>query len=73
MLDFVLSDEGQTAFARFGAHPIRVALGDLTLPDDAKANWLPDSMYAQVKNIPDWSKVSLQRIAEVWQSQVAGG
>ena len=31
MLDFVLTDEGQTAFAKFGARPIRWVLGDLKL------------------------------------------
>jgi putative spermidine/putrescine transport system substrate-binding protein len=73
MLDFVLSDTGQTAFAKFGARPIRAVLGDLELPAEAKANWLPDSMYANVKNLADWSKLNLQEIAETWQDQVAGG
>jgi putative spermidine/putrescine transport system substrate-binding protein len=48
-------------------------LGDLELPAEAKANWLPDSMYANVKNLADWSKLNLQEIAETWQDQVAGG
>ena len=73
MLDFVLTDEGQTAFAKFGARPIRWVLGDLKLPDDAKANWLPDSDYASVHVIPDWSKVDLQKVSGVWREDVAGG
>ncbi len=73
MLDFVLTDEGQTAFAKFGARPIRWVLGDLKLPDDAKANWLPDSDYAKVHVIPDWSKVDLQKVSGVWREDVAGG
>ena len=73
MLDFVLSDEAQAAFAKFGARPIRWVLGDLKLPDDAKANWLPDSDYAQVKVLPDWSKVDLQKVAGTWRDEVAGG
>jgi putative spermidine/putrescine transport system substrate-binding protein len=73
MLDFVLSDTGQIAFAKFGARPMRAVLGDLTLPDEAKANWLPDSMYANVKNDVDWSRVNLQQIAEIWQDHVVGG
>jgi len=73
MLDFVLSDEGQAAFAKFGARPIRWVLGDLKLPDDAKANWLPDSDYAKVRSLPDWSKVDLQGIAATWRDEVSGG
>ena len=72
MLDFVLSDDGQAAFAKFGARPIRWVLGDLKLPDDAKANWLPDSDYAKVKVLPDWSKVDLQKVAGTWRDEVAG-
>ncbi len=48
LLDFVLADEAQTAFAEFGARPIRYVLGDLELPDEAKAKWLPDAAYADV-------------------------
>ncbi len=73
MLDFVLSDDGQAAFAKFGARPIRWVLGDLKLPDDARANWLPDGDYAKVKVLPDWSKVDLQAIAGTWRDQVSGG
>ncbi len=73
LLDFVLSDEAQIAFAKFGARPIRWVLGDLTLPKEAMAGWLPDAAYAGVKIIPDWSKVSIEKIAEVWQKQVAEG
>lgn len=73
LLDFVLSDDGQAAFAKFGARPIRWVLGDLDLPDDAKANWLPDADYAKVRQLPDWSKVDLQAIAGTWREEVAGG
>ncbi len=72
MLDFVLSDEGQVAFAKFGARPIRYVLGDLKLPDDAKANWLPDADYAKVHSIPDWSKVDLQKIVATYRDEVSG-
>ena len=72
MLNFVLSDEGQAAFAKFGARPIRWVLNDLKLPDDAKANWLPDSDYAKVHSLPDWSKVDLQKVAGTWRDEVAG-
>ena len=73
MLDFVLTDEGQAAFAKFGARPIRWVLGDLKLPDDAKSNWLPDADYAKVHVLADWSKVDLQKVAETWRDEVAGG
>ncbi len=73
MLDYILSDEGQTAFAKFGARPIRSVLGQMQVPDSAKANWLPDTQYAQVKNLADWSKVDLKKITETWHDQVAGG
>lgn len=71
-LDFVLSDEAQTAFARFGARPIRWVLGDLDLPDSARAGWLPDSDYAHVHQIEDWSKVDVAAVARVWVEDVAG-
>lgn len=72
MLDFVLSDEGQAAFAKFGARPIRWVLGDLKLPDDARANWLPDADYAKVHSIKDWSKVDLQKIVATYRDEVSG-
>ena len=73
LLDFVLSDEAQTAFAEFGARPIRYVLGDLELPDAAKAKWLPDADYADVKQVADWSKIDADRIAAVWDEEVLGG
>ena len=73
MLDFVLSDEGQAAFAKFGARPIRWVLGDLKLPDEAKANWLPDAAYAKVHSIPDWSQVDLQKVVATYRDEVSGG
>ncbi|MET1026947.1 MAG: ABC transporter substrate-binding protein [Dongiaceae bacterium] len=73
LLDYVLSDEGQTAFAKFGARPIRAVLGDFQVPESARGNWLPDAQYAQVKSLADWSKVDLKKITQTWQDQVAGG
>jgi putative spermidine/putrescine transport system substrate-binding protein len=73
LLDFVLTDEAQTAFAEFGARPIRYVLGDLELPDTAKAKWLPDDAYADVKQVADWSKVDANTIAEAWDTEVLGG
>ena len=72
LLDFVLSDEAQTAFAEFGARPIRYVLGDLELPDAAKAKWLPDDKYAGVKQVADWSKIDADKIAATWDEEVLG-
>jgi putative spermidine/putrescine transport system substrate-binding protein len=73
LLDFALADEAQTAFAEFGARPIRYILGDLELPDAAKAKWLPDENYADVRQVEDWSKVDAQTLAESWDVDVLGG
>jgi putative spermidine/putrescine transport system substrate-binding protein len=72
-LDWVLSDEGQTVFAKFGARPARYVAGDLKLPDDAKTKWLPDDLYKDVKQVKDWSKVDPAKIADIWDNQVLAG
>jgi putative spermidine/putrescine transport system substrate-binding protein len=71
-MDWILTDQGQTDFAKFGARPIRYVLGDLTLPDSAKTLWLPDSQYSAVKTI-DTSKIDIAKIADIWQNQVGAG
>ncbi|WP_214325598.1 ABC transporter substrate-binding protein [Nonomuraea sediminis] len=68
-LDFVLSDQAQDLFAKFGARPIRALNGDLQLPADAKANWLPDSAYAPVKEI-EITKVNPEQIVADWEAKV---
>jgi putative spermidine/putrescine transport system substrate-binding protein len=73
LLDFVLTDEAQTAFAEFGARPIRYVLGDLELPDTAKTKWLPDADYQDVKQVQDWSRVDANIIAETWDTEVLDG
>lgn len=70
--DWVLSDEGQAVFAKFGARPIRAVAGDLKLPADATAGWLPDDQYAAVQNV-DPSKIDITAIADIWQNQVGAG
>jgi hypothetical protein len=47
-------------------------LGDLQLPDEAKANWLPEADYAQVKVVEDFVKIDAERIAQVWDEDVLG-
>lgn len=71
-VDWVLSDEGQTVFAKFGARPIRSVIGNLDLPADAKEKWLPDDQYTQVEQV-DTSKIDLANIADIWQNQVGAG
>jgi putative spermidine/putrescine transport system substrate-binding protein len=72
-IDWVLSDDGQTVFAKFGARPVRYVIGDLKLPDEAKTKWLPDAMYKDVKQVKDWSLVDPQKIADLWDNQVLAG
>ena len=73
LIDFVLSDEAQTAFAEFGARPIRYVLGDLELPETAKEKWLADDLYADVVQVQDWTKVDANTLAELWDVEVLGG
>jgi putative spermidine/putrescine transport system substrate-binding protein len=72
LMDWVLSDQGQTVFAKFGARPVRYVTGDLTLPDSAKTLWLPDSQYAAVQTV-DTSQIDISKIADIWQNQVGAG
>jgi putative spermidine/putrescine transport system substrate-binding protein len=72
-MEYVLSDEGQEIFAKFGARPIRYVIGDLQLSESAKANWLPDSQYSQVQQVKDWSKVDPETLGKFWTDQVIGG
>lgn len=69
--EWVLSDEGQTVFAKFGARPIRYVAGDLELPDDAKEKWLPDDMYANVQTI-DLGALTIEDVGAAWQQGVGG-
>jgi len=72
-MEYVLSDEGQEIFAKFGARPIRYVIGDLQLSESAKANWLPDSQYGQVQQVKDWSRVDPETLGKFWTDQVIGG
>ncbi len=71
-MDWVLSDDGQAVFAKFGARPIRFVTGDLTLPAEATAGWLPDDQYAKVQKV-DLLQVPISKIADIWQNQVGAG
>jgi putative spermidine/putrescine transport system substrate-binding protein len=73
-MEWVLTDEAQSIFAKFGARPIRSIVGDdpLVIPDDARANWLPDADYANVDFV-DTSQFDPEVIVDIWENQVLGG
>jgi putative spermidine/putrescine transport system substrate-binding protein len=73
-MEWVLTDEAQAIFAKFGARPIRSVVGDnpLVVPNDARANWLPDADYAAVQSV-DSSRLDPNEIIDIWENQVLGG
>ena len=72
-MEWVVTDEGQVLFSKFGARPIRSVVGEnrLIVPAEMKSNWLPDENYANVKTI-DWRQVDPEQILDVWTNQVVG-
>lgn len=73
-MDWVLTDEAQIIFAKFGARPIRSVVGDnrLVVPQEARVNWLPDEAYASVSTI-DFRQVDPSGIVDIWENEVASG
>lgn len=72
--EFVLGDVAAAAFAKFGARPIQYVLGTQTLPDEAKANWLPEESYKDVKVIENFAGINAaESIAAMWDEEVLGG
>jgi putative spermidine/putrescine transport system substrate-binding protein len=73
-MDWVLTDEGQELFAKFGSRPIRSVVGDnrLVVPADLRVNWLPDEAYAPVQTI-DFRAIDSDHLADIWQNQVLAG
>ena len=73
-MGWVLTDEGQEIFARYGSRPIRSVVGDnpLVVPEEAKENWLPDEDYEVVETI-DWRSVDPDASREMWENEVVGG
>lgn len=71
--DFVLSDEGQTLFAKGYAHPIRVVAGNLTLPANLEPKPITQ-LGADAKFVRDWGAASnlLRDIARRWAQEVLG-
>jgi putative spermidine/putrescine transport system substrate-binding protein len=71
-LDWILSDQGQTIFAKFGARPIRsIVDSSYTVPADARTLWLPDDQYKRVQVI-DTGKIDLATIQDIWVNQAGG-
>ncbi|HZS32800.1 MAG TPA: extracellular solute-binding protein [Methylomirabilota bacterium] len=70
--DFVASDEGQLLIARAYPRPIRYIAGNLAVPADVKARWLPDDQYAgRIRNVSDWDRFSMPEFVRLWTTEVA--
>ncbi|HEV8673351.1 MAG TPA: extracellular solute-binding protein [Methylomirabilota bacterium] len=69
--DFLLSDRGQLILARAMARPIRVIAGNLDVPPDVRARWLPEEWYrTRVRTVQSWDAFSLDEIRERWTNEV---
>ena len=67
--EYILSDEGQINLAKGYARPIR---DDVELPEDVKANLLPDDQYANARFIEDqeaWDQ-AVADLSSSWQEEV---
>ena len=73
-MEWVLTDEAQVIFAKFGARPIRSVIGDnrVTVPAELRTNWLPDEDYANVRTV-DFRKIDSDEIGDIWENQVLAG
>ena len=73
-MDWVLTDEAQVIFAKYGARPIRSVVGEdrVVVPDEARTNWLPDEEYEPVETV-DWRAIDADELQEIWETQVATG
>lgn len=67
--DYILSDDGQINLAKGFAKPIR---SNVKLPDDVKAQMIPDDQYKNARFIKDsdgWAKTA-ETIGDTWQDNV---
>jgi len=73
-MDWVLTDEAQILFSKYGARPIRTVSGEskVAIPEGARVRFLPDEDYANVVEV-DWQQVNSEDIATMWENQVVGG
>lgn len=70
--DYLFSDEGQIAYAKGFARPIR----KVTLPPEVAAAFPPESAYAAarpVKDLKAYEKAANETIPQLWESQVLAG
>lgn len=72
-LDHALSDEGQLTFAETGSRPIRYVLGDLEVPEDVKATWMPEEQYANVVEFPVEQWPDPVEVGLRWEQEVIAG
>lgn len=70
-IETVMSDEGQIAFARSGARPIRA---NVKLPADLALTLLPEAQYKAAKPISNWKNMEniSKQIGEKWTAEVLG-
>src|SRR4051812_13841071 len=68
--EYAFSDEGQIAFARGYARPIRI--DQIKLPEDAATKMLPSAQYAKARLIdgPAWTEAAKVMMKQ-WQEDVA--
>jgi putative spermidine/putrescine transport system substrate-binding protein len=73
-MEWVLTDEAQVLFAKFGARPIRSVVGDarVVVPEEARVNWLPDADYSGVAEV-DYRNIDPSQLADIWENQVRAG
>lgn len=70
--DFVASDEGQLLIAKAFPRPIRYVAGNLTVPAEIKARWLPDDACAgKLQTVTDWDKFNMADFVQKWTREVA--
>ncbi|MDO4563249.1 MAG: extracellular solute-binding protein [Clostridia bacterium] len=66
LLEYLLSDEGQTNFAKNYARPVR----DVTLPPEIEERLLPEDAYTNVMQLDNYSMRDAQHIASLWREKV---
>lgn len=69
-VETVFSDEGQLAFARAGARPIR----NVRLPAAEAERLIPEAQYAAVRAITQWERMDdiAQQVSRRWADEVLG-
>lgn len=68
-MDYTLTDEAQLAFADFGARPIRFVNGDLEVPEDRRARWLPEENYVNTQTF-DASQIDPEELLNEYNSNI---